>query len=70
MGKDRLPNYLIFCFQNTLSFKGFWKQVSALQYLDGLSALRAGFRVPKDGNSYTLKLFSNDSQTRYKQEAE
>ncbi len=24
--KDRLQNYLIFCFQNTLSFNGFWKQ--------------------------------------------
>ena len=24
--KDRLQNYLIFCFQNTMSFKGFWKQ--------------------------------------------
>jgi hypothetical protein len=24
--KDRLQNYLIFCFQNTQSFKGFWKQ--------------------------------------------
>ncbi|MCP4020733.1 MAG: 5'-nucleotidase, lipoprotein e(P4) family [Desulfobacteraceae bacterium] len=26
MTKDRLQNYLIFCFQNTQSFKGFWKQ--------------------------------------------
>ncbi len=26
MGKDRLQDYLIFCFQNTQSFKGFWKQ--------------------------------------------
>ncbi len=25
--KDRLQNYLIFCFQNTQSFKGFWKQI-------------------------------------------
>ncbi len=24
--KDRLQNYLIFCFQNTQSFKGFWKE--------------------------------------------
>ncbi len=27
IAKDRLQNYLIFCFQNTQSFKGFWKQV-------------------------------------------
>ncbi len=24
--KDRLQNYLIICFQNPQSFKGFWKQ--------------------------------------------
>ncbi len=29
--KNRLQNDLIFYFQNTQSFKGFWKQVSALQ---------------------------------------
>jgi hypothetical protein len=26
LAKDWLQNYLIFCFQNTQSFKGFWKQ--------------------------------------------
>ncbi len=27
--KDRLQNYLVFCFQNAQSFKGFWKQFRA-----------------------------------------
>ncbi len=26
VNKDRLQNHLLFCFQNTQSFKGFWKQ--------------------------------------------
>ncbi len=26
IAKDRLQNYLTFCFQNPLSFKGFWKE--------------------------------------------
>jgi len=31
--KDRLQNYLRFCFQNSLSFKAFWKQSSVSYFV-------------------------------------
>jgi len=31
--KDRLQHYLRFCFQNSLSFKAFWKHFSASYFV-------------------------------------
>ena len=33
LNKDRLQNYLRFCFQKSLSFKAFWKQFSVSYFV-------------------------------------
>ncbi len=46
--KDRLQNYLIFCYQNTQSFKDFWKQFRSSYFVT----------IPKSIFSLTLLIIS------------
>ncbi len=56
MVKDRLQNYLIFYFQNTQSFKGFWKQFRSSYFvtIPKLEADKMEYRIEENDIIQTL----------------
>ena len=58
--KDRLQNYLNFCFQNPLSFKGFWKQFRSSYFVtipEPFSGQTMNISQPEKGYRFSMDPF-------------